>query len=139
MQKMTDGYKPTKKELSQVYYLEREIINIERMIDEIKSSSINSKNKNFIPTERTNVLKDCTGEKASKIADLSIKLESLKDKIYTEQNKLLEYIKDIEDSRLRQIVMLRCIKLMTWQEVANHIGGGNTAANCRMTFYRAFE
>lgn len=131
--------KPTKKELLQVYYLEREIINIQNMIDDIKNSSFNSKVKDSIPTGRTNVFKDYTGEQATIIADLSAKLERLKHMRLIEKINIVEYIKGIEDSRLRQIVMLRCIKLMSWQEVANHIGGGNTAANCCVTFHRAFE
>ena len=35
--------------------------------------------------------------------------------------------------------MYRCISLCSWNEIATHIGGGNTADSIRMTFNRHFE
>lgn len=88
---------------------------------------------------RTNVHSDVTARVGVSIADMTIKLKQLKDKCIKAQSEIIDYINQIEDSRLRQIVFLRCIKLYSWDKVAENIGGGNTAVTCRKTFSRAFN
>ena len=59
---------------------------------------------------------------------------------YTElleiQNGIEEYIDSIEDSRMRRIIGMRFIDKMTWNQIANAIGGGNTEDGIRMSFTR---
>lgn len=43
-----------------------------------------------------------------------------------------EYIESIEDSLIRQIIALRYINGLTWEQVAASIGGNNTADSVRM-------
>jgi len=40
---------------------------------------------------------------------------------------LERYIAGIDDSLIQQIFTLRFINRLSWQQVANRIGGGNTA------------
>ena len=49
------------------------------------------------------------------------------------------YIAGIPDSQLRRIIRLRVIDKLTWQQVAQQIGGDNTADGVRMMFNRFFE
>jgi len=42
-----------------------------------------------------------------------------------------EYIDNIDDSLIRQIISLRYINGLTWEQVAAHIGGNNTADSVR--------
>ena len=54
-------------------------------------------------------------------------------------NQSEEFIETIQDSRLRMIVRLRVVDDLTWQQVANRIGGGNTPDGVRMIFNRFFD
>ena len=47
------------------------------------------------------------------------------------ENKAVEYILSIEDSGLRQIIMLRYIDDLSWQQVAARMGYRYSAESCR--------
>lgn len=55
------------------------------------------------------------------------------------QNEVEEYIESINDSRMRRIISMRIIDNMTWQQVAQNIGGNNTADSVRKAFDRFLE
>lgn len=69
-------------------------------------------------------------------------IQKIEDK-YTEllelQNEVEEYIESIEDSRMRRIIRMRFIDKLTWNQVADNIGGGNTEDSVRMAFNRFIE
>ncbi len=72
----------------------------------------------------------------SEIADLRTlideKLRSCMDELY----RLTRFIEDIPDSQIRQIFTLRYVEGLSWGQVANQIGGGNTEDGVRMTHNR---
>ena len=41
--------------------------------------------------------------------------------------RVLDFVERVEDSRMRNILTMRYIKCMSWQQIAGEIGGGNTA------------
>lgn len=51
-------------------------------------------------------------------------------------NQVEEFIAGIEDSRMRRIINLRYIENLSWNKVADKIGGGNTEDSIRMAFNR---
>lgn len=55
------------------------------------------------------------------------------------RNDVEEYIDTIDDSRMRRIIRMRFIDKLTWNQVANNIGGGNTEDSIRMAFNRFIE
>ena len=63
-------------------------------------------------------------------------LELLKLEIEQKQNDVEEYIASIDDSRMRRIVSMRFIDNLSWNEVADRIGGGNTEGSVKMAFQR---
>ena len=69
-------------------------------------------------------------------------IQRIEDK-YTEllelQNDVEEYIESIEDSRMRRIIRMRFLDKLTWNQVADNIGGGNTEDSVRMAFNRFIE
>lgn len=69
-------------------------------------------------------------------------IQKIEDK-YTEllelQNDVEEYIESITDSRMRRIIRMRFIDKLTWNQVADNIGGGNTEDSVRMAFNRFIE
>ena len=50
-----------------------------------------------------------------------------------------EFIAGVEDSRIRRIITLRFIENLSWNKVADRIGGGNTEDSVKKSFYRFME
>lgn len=66
-------------------------------------------------------------------------LESLELDLLEKTNKVEEFIASVDDSRMRRIISLRFIECLSWNKVADHIGGGNTEDSIRMAFNRFIE
>ena len=54
-------------------------------------------------------------------------------------NQVEEFIAGVEDSRIRRIITLRFIENLSWNKVADRIGGGNTEDSVKKMFYRFME
>lgn len=54
-------------------------------------------------------------------------------------NKVEEFIASVNDSRMRRIITLRFIENLSWNKVADKIGGGNTEGSVKMAFQRFME
>ncbi|MGN0246545.1 MAG: hypothetical protein ACI4DK_11385 [Lachnospiraceae bacterium] len=54
-------------------------------------------------------------------------------------NDVEEFIASIEDSHIRRIINLRVIEGLSWNKVADRIGGGNTEGSVKMSFQRFME
>lgn len=65
---------------------------------------------------------DKVGNNASMIADYKAELIKDKNKYWKEVNRLLEFIRAIEDSEMRQIISLRYRNNFTFQQIAFAIG-----------------
>lgn len=96
----------TKNELMQAYYIDREIESW---------------------TEEEKKLKNSTqGRKISE------KLSELKNK----RQEIIDFIMSIEDPQTRLIVKLRCYNLLSWNAVADKVGGMNSEYTVKKRFYR---
>ena len=125
-----------RKELSQLYYLKREIANDEQRLIELESAatSITSKLNGFPGGGRRS---DKTAI-AAEIADLKAILNAKHEMCIAHYNKLTRYVMDIDDSLMRHITY-RCIDLMKWRQIAQKIGGGNTEEGVRKAYARFVE
>ena len=54
-------------------------------------------------------------------------------------NEVEEFIDAIKDSHMRRLITARVIDNLTWQQVANKMGGYSTADGARKTFERFLE
>ena len=54
-------------------------------------------------------------------------------------NQVEEFIASVDDSRMRRIITLRFIENLSWNKVADRIGGGNTEDSVKKAFYRFME
>lgn len=54
-------------------------------------------------------------------------------------NQVEKFIASVEDSRMRRIITLRFIDNLSWNKVADRIGGGNTEGSIKMAFQRFME
>ena len=128
----------TRKELSQIYYLNRELQMWERELNEIiQASQITGQNIDGMPFQQTNATSDKVSETAIRIVNKMEAVKAMKDTIEKHKEEVYRYIATLDDSILRQIVKYRCIDLMSWTKVARMIGGGNTADGLRMMYTRA--
>lgn len=126
----------TLKELSQLYYLDREIELDRERLAELRADLLCPRSPDYDGMPRNpnpeNALERCIAEITDLEAIIQAKIEQ---RIY-ERSRLERYISDIPDSLTRQIFTLRFIEGLTWEDVAAKAGGNNTAKNCSNICYR---
>ncbi len=128
----------TLKELSQLYYLNREIEMDKQRLEELERKSLSGERK-LTGMPRGGDAVDKVGRYAAEMADLRGIIEAKRLLCMHERNRLERYISDIEDSLLRQIFTYRFINGLSWRQVAACIGGGNTEDSVRMLCNRYIE
>ena len=112
----------TKKELSQLYYLSKEIKAKEEQLEQLKAIA-ESTTAQLSDMPHANGANDKIGKTAAEIADIKALIQLKIQEYWHEYNRLMRYINDIDDSLVRQIMTLRYINGMTWNAVADTIGG----------------
>ncbi len=121
----------TLKELSQLYYLKREIAMDRERLAELEQKALPGAQVMSGMPASPNV-----GDKLAKytveIADLRAVIEEKCRRCLAEQQRLEKYIAGIEDSFIRQIFTCRFVDGLTWQQVAQKLGGKNSADGVRM-------
>ena len=126
----------TIKELSQLYYLNREIEADTRRLKEIqgKAYTLGSPALTGMPHSNNNESK--VERYAAEIADLIGIIDAKRLQCLHERNRLERYISTIPDSLTRQIFQYRFVDGLPWQQVAACIGDGYTAEAVRQTCSR---
>ncbi len=71
-------------------------------------------------------------EGTEEIKKVSKKIKELTKK----REEIVNYILDIDDSQTRLIFKLRCFNLLSWNAVADKIGGMNSEYTVKKRFYR---
>ena len=79
---------------------------------------------------------DKVGDLAAELWDLQSKIDYLEQRCAEEKKKLEKYIGTIKDDQTRMIFRLRFIHCMTWPQVAETIGGRNTANSVKLICHR---
>lgn len=127
-----------KKELNQIYYLEKEIDMWRKALNRLQSRSL-------LPSQEITGMpfgsgtSDKVGNYAVTEADIEKLIDELRAKVSEEQYKLLNYIKTIDDSLMRQIMYHRHVLCMKWNEVAKALDSHNSPDNLRMMHDRFLE
>jgi hypothetical protein len=121
----------TLKELSQLYYLNREIEMDKRRLQELEAKALPGAQV-FTGMPHAPGVTDKVGEYAAEIADLRGIIEAKHQQCLYERSRLERYISGIDDSLLRQIFTYRFVNGLPWRQVAACIGGSNTADGVRM-------
>ena len=60
----------------------------------------------------------------------------IEEKLDEKISEIEEYINSIDDSQMRRMIKYKYIEELSWQQVAERMGGGNTADGCRMAVDR---
>ena len=126
----------TVKELSQLYYLNREVENDQKRLAELEWSAVpGSPMISDTPTGPHS--NDSKVEKlAAEITDLKAIIAAKQIQCIHERQRLERYIETIPDSVTRSIFELRFAICLPWRQVAASIGGGNTTEGVKKRCYR---
>lgn len=125
----------TIKELSQLYHLRREVEMDRQRLAALEERALpGAQRLSGLPGGLS--VQDKLGEMAAEIADLRAVIEQKLKRCLAEQQRLEAYIAGIEDSFVRQIFTCRFVEGMSWRQVADKVGGKNTAANLYKMAYR---
>ncbi len=121
----------TKQELSQLYYLNREIELLKKRIEELECIAASTTGR-ITGLPHASGITDKTGKYAVELAELKEMLEVSLKKCFYELKRLYRFVEGIEDSQMRMILSLRYINGLSWNQVAVSIGGGNTEKGIQM-------
>lgn len=131
----------TIKELSQLYYLKREIEDCEKKLIELEAQrGVSALVVDDMPHGK-GPAKSQVERLAAEIVDLKAILHAKRIECIHEKNRLERYISAISDSFTRQIFEHRFADCMSWPEVAKHIGGATVMdeSTVRKICYRYLE
>ena len=126
----------TKQQLRQLRWLKSEIKLLREQIENMKypvviDSVIGSSNR-FPYNERPFIISGIDVEAYErKTAKLRKQLEQRADELIDLVAEATIYVEQIDDSLIRQIIILRHVNGLQWDDVAAHIGGGNTGDGVR--------
>ena len=121
----------TREELKQIYYINKEIKMWQRELDRLQCKSL-------IGGQSLDDMPKSSGT-SDKVADLAIEKEEIREiingkltEIQVQRKRIMSYINGIEDSLLRQIMFLRNVSCMNWNQVAREL---NSTENCVKQIY----
>ena len=128
----------TKKELSQIYWLNREVDMWQRELDRMENQSL-AKGQEITGLPSGSRTSDKVGNLAVKKEEIREIINELLERADEERIKILRYIRGLDDSLIRQIIFYRCIALLPWKTVAQEVGGDNTAESVRKAMERFLQ
>lgn len=126
----------TVKELSQLYWLNREIETDLHRLHELESLVAGPRAQNMSGMPHMSGYGDALARCVAEIVDLKAIIAAKQQQCIYERNRLERYIADIPDSLTRQVFTLRFINGLHWYQVAMSIGGGNTEDSVKKVCYR---
>lgn len=125
----------TLKELSQVYYLNLEIKRNEEKLETLRNKAekitASALGFPFSKNEQSKIERNVI-----EMADVQAETDDYTKKLKAEEKKITDYINAIDDSRLRLIFKMRFIDCMSWNKVADALGGNNTEDCVKKSCYR---
>lgn len=129
----------TLKELSQLYYLNREIERDQERLEQLRASVSAPGAPNYDGMPKSPSFENRLERYIAEIVDLEAIIQAKITQCLHERNRLERYIAEIPDSLTRQIFQLRFINGLTWTHIAFSVGGGNTEEGVRKRVYRYLE
>ncbi len=126
----------TLKELSQLYWLEKEIREYESQLAELRRRAYDVKSQNIDGMPHGKSQRDILTERVGDIDELEKLIEAKKHQCVLQRLKLEGYIGTISDSQTRLIFTYRFVKCLSWFQVSRRLGGNNTEQSVKMICYR---
>lgn len=130
----------TLKELSQLYYLNREIAADQKRLDELNRMIGAPSSPPISDMPRAPHSVESKVERlAAEIVDLQAIIAARQIQCIHERARLERWISEIPDSLTREIFKCRFVECMSWLQVARNVGGGNTEGSVKMICYRYLD
>lgn len=130
----------TLKELSQLYYLNREIAADQKRLDELNRMIGAPSPPPISDMPRAPHGVESKVERlAAEIVDLQAIIAARQIQCIHERARLERWINEIPDSLTREIFKCRFVECMSWLQVARSVGGGNTEGSVKMICYRYLD
>ena len=130
----------TLKELSQLYWLNREIENDQKRLEELErlAGSPSSPDLSGMPSgPHTPTSK--VERYAAEIVDLQAVIAAKQIQCIHERNRLERWISDIPDSLTRMVFQFRFVSGLSWVQVAFSVGGGISDSGVKNICYRYLD
>jgi hypothetical protein len=121
----------TKEELKQIYYLNKEVKMWQKELEKLQCRSL-VKGQEITGMPFGTGTSDKVGNMATEMADIEAIIRGKLAEIQIQRKKIIEYINSIDDSLLRQIMFLRNVSCMSWNQIANELGSNE---NCVKQIY----
>ena len=130
----------TKKELKQLYFLRREIHNLESR-KEVLESLAESMTKAPSPTAgvQGSGPSDPVGQYSVELAAIKAQIDAMQIRCLVEERKITAFIMCIKDSFVRQLITERYLNRKSWDDVAASIGAGTSGESCRKACERFLQ
>ena len=125
----------TRKELSQIYYINREILMWKEELEKLRHEA-DMKSKNMDGMPRSGDISDTTGNAAVKIVDVEMVIIGKLKEIQIQRAEIMRFMESIESSYMRQVVYYRHVLLMNWQDIAEAMGGDCNRKSVQMMHSR---
>ena len=125
----------TVRELSKLYYIKKLIDRDSLHLAELEAR-LQPGGMNMSSMPRSASHKNMIEELIPLIINMKDKIKSEREEYVREQVKLEEYIMSVEDYHMRLILSYRFVDMMTWQQIAQCIGGNNTEDGIKKSCYR---
>ena len=122
----------TLKELSQLYYLNREIKRDQERLEQLRARVSAPGSPNYDGVPKSPSFENRLERYIAEIVDLEAIIQAKITQCLHERARLERYIAEIPDSLTRQIFQLRFINGLTWVQIAFSVGGGNTEGSVKM-------
>jgi len=121
----------TREELKQIYYINKEIKMWQRELDRLQCKSlIGRQNLDGLP--KGNGTSDKVADDVISRVEIEEIINGKLAEIQVQRKRIMNYINSQEDSLLRQIMFLRNVSCMNWNQVAREL---NSTENCVKQIY----
>ena len=121
----------TREELKQIYYLNKEVKMWQKELERLQYMSL-IKGQQITGMPHVPGVSDKVGDLAATMADIETIIRGKLAEIQMQRKRIIEYINSIDDSLLRQIMFLRNVSCMSWNQIANELGSNE---NCVKQIY----
>jgi hypothetical protein len=132
-----------KNQLRQLRHLKSEVRLLKQQIDNLESEIVTDRVTGSDPehpwTDRAFIIRGLPGERNEKLLRLRDRLERRMNDLQDMRAEIFAWVEGIEDSLLRQIIVLRHVNGLSWRQVARTIGAGTTWNSLRMMHDRFLE
>lgn len=128
----------TKEELKQIYYLNNEVKMWQKELDRLEYKSL-VKAQVITGMPFGSGISDPTFEIIAERERYRKIIDGLLARIQIERRKIIEYIESIDDSLLRQIMFLRNVSCMNWNQIACEMGGYVSEECIKKIYHRHFK